>query len=74
MNKKDLENAYAQFFDKSQAGQYFVKELHRMIQSAHEDSENYPELSRDHAQRAKGMRMIVDHITSVKTKLKDKPM
>lgn len=62
---KDLKHAYANFFQKTEAGQYYMAELNRQIEDCHREAENKPELSRDHVQRAKGVRLGIDHINSV---------
>jgi hypothetical protein len=62
---KDLNIAYQNFFLKSDAGKYFVAELDRQLNDHHMKSEDEPELSRDHSQRAKGLRGMEQHISSV---------
>lgn len=61
---------YQSFFLKSEEGIAFVAEVKRLIESNHEKSESNPELSRDHAQRAKGNREVLDHILSITTESK----
>lgn len=70
MNSDQLKKAYEQFFVKSEAGKYFMTEVNRLITTNHESAEDKPELSRDHVQRAKGMRDIANHIQSVMTEVK----
>lgn len=62
----DLDRAYAAFFDKNEGGQYMFAWITEQIESEHQKAESNPELSRDHTQRAKGFREVLEHITSVK--------
>jgi hypothetical protein len=57
-----LQGAYRNFFIKSEEGRAFVEFIESLINSEHEKAENKPELARDHAQRAKGMREVLNHI------------
>jgi hypothetical protein len=70
MNHEELARAYHAFFVKSEAGQYYVDQINLAIKTAHEAAEDEPEHSRDFAQRAKGLRTALDHITSVGTEVK----
>lgn len=72
MKHDQLTKQYKAFFEDSEAGKYFVAELNRLISDAHRDAENVPENSRDHAQRAKGVRVVLDHIKSVGVEVKKK--
>lgn len=65
MKQEDLAKAYAQFFTQTEAGKYFVRQLEETIETQHRLAETVPELSRDYAQTAKGVRGIMDHIESV---------
>jgi hypothetical protein len=65
MSLDDKRKAYKAFFAESPAGQSFMEELDRLIDDAHRKAEDTPELSRDHMQRAKGLRAVKDHIASV---------
>lgn len=67
---ENLGEAYRGFFLKSEAGKYFISELSRLIDDEHRSAEKNPELSRDHVQRAKGMRNLEEHIQSVTIKKK----
>lgn len=70
MKREALAEAYRKFFVESEAGQEFMKEVHRLIDHNHEKAEDNPELSRDHMQRAKGNREVLAHIQSVGTEVK----
>lgn len=70
MKHEDLARAYNAFFNKTDAGKYFIAHIEESIKTAHEDAEKTPELSRDYTQRAKGLRIVLDHITSVGTEVK----
>lgn len=50
------------FFVESDEGVEFVKSLYALIDSEHERAENEPEHSRDHTQRANGIRIVVNEI------------
>lgn len=65
MNPNDQRKAYQNFFLKTEPGAAFVAELDRLITDCHSKAENEPELARDHVQRAKGIRMIKNHLDSV---------
>lgn len=65
-----LKSAYRNFFIKSEEGKEFMESLKKLIESEHEKAEKNPELARDHAQRAKGIREVLDHITIVCTERK----
>lgn len=70
MTHDELAKAYQAFFTKSEAGRHYITEITRLIDDAHKAAEDHPELSRDHVQRAKGLRLSLDHITSVGTEIK----
>jgi hypothetical protein len=60
---------YKQFFE-SPPGKYYLDFLHKQIQSEHELAEDNPMLARDHTQRAKGIRVAIEHVQSVTAKRK----
>jgi hypothetical protein len=62
---KDLKNAYAQFFTKTEAGKYFLNAIEEIIDTQHQEAEAEPTLARDYTQRAKGARLSLEHIQSV---------
>lgn len=64
---------YRNFFKDSPAGQHFMEQLDRLIESSHQKAEDEPESARDHMQRAKGKREVVGLINSLMTEAK-KPM
>lgn len=64
MNRSELLGPYKEFFG-SPAGLYFLEQADDMIQSFHRDSEDHPDNARDNAQKAKGMRELLNHIDSV---------
>jgi hypothetical protein len=66
----NLRVPYQNFFLKSEEGKACLDEIRRMITANHEQAEKKPELSRDHSQRAKGNREVLDHILSVVTDIK----
>jgi hypothetical protein len=70
MNAKAKAEAYSKFFDGSEAGLEFLKELNRLIDHNHEKAEEVPESARDHVQRAKGNREVLQHIRGVTTEIK----
>jgi len=61
----NLRQGYQNFFLKTEEGKAYIAELERLIDSNHEKSEASPELSRDYAQRAKGIREALEHIQNV---------
>lgn len=65
MDSKELKRAYEGFFAKSEAGKHFVASVVSIIADNHEKAENDPERARDHVQRAKGAREVIEHIHSV---------
>lgn len=71
MNK--IRQSYQHFFLKDEGGKEFMLTLERLIDSNHEAAEKNPELSRDYAQRAAGMRIILNHILSAVSELKGGP-
>lgn len=70
MNQEQLIKPYQAFFTDNEAGKYFVTELYRLIDVAHKEAEDNPESARDCVQRAKGIREVLSHITSVGTEIK----
>lgn len=70
MKQDQLKPAYDQFFLKSDAGKYFIDYLSNSIDNNHKQAENNAEKSRDYIQNAKGIRTILEHITSVTTNIK----
>jgi hypothetical protein len=58
-------DAYAAFFLKNEEGQKLLTAIEGIISSQHELAEKSPELARDHTQRAKGARLVQEHIQSV---------
>lgn len=70
LDPQQLKQAYQAFFEKSEAGKYFMSELNRMLSDNHETAEKNPETARDHMQRAKGNRQVLEHIVSVGIEIK----
>lgn len=66
----DLDKHYSAFFQKSEAGKYFIDNLIDLIAGFHTKAEDNPEKSRDYVQRAKGAREVLDHIKSVSVERK----
>jgi hypothetical protein len=64
MERKDIKIAYDQFFNKTDAGEYFIKYINDYIAGQHNKAEDTPELARDFVQSAKGAREIMKHIRS----------
>lgn len=67
-----IRSDYRAFFLESAAGQHFMKHLPYLIDLQHEAAEKNPELARDYTQRAKGIREVVNHISSVTVKPKSR--
>jgi hypothetical protein len=67
---EELRAAYANFFVKSNAGQYFTTELTRIIQTHYEQAEKAPETARDNLQSVCGIREVEKHIKSIITEVK----
>lgn len=65
MQLDDLQIPYNEFFNKSDAGQYYLEVLGNLIVDNHEKAEKTPELARDYVQRARGARDALDHIRTV---------
>lgn len=65
MSLDEKRNAYRVFFGKNEAGKQFIKKLEDLIAANHTDAETHPENARDHAQRAKGIRQVIEHIQSL---------
>lgn len=60
-----MSKANRDFFVDSQHGAKFVESLHAMIDREHERAENEPDSSRDHTQRAKGIRDVINEIKRI---------
>jgi hypothetical protein len=69
MERKDIKIAYDQFFNKTDAGKYFIEYVNSYIAGQHDKAEDTPELARDFVQSAKGAREIVKHIRSFEVDL-----
>lgn len=67
MNPDELARAYEAFFTKSEAGKYFMSQIHEAINDAHEKAEDNPEFAQAYTQRAKGVRSVLAHIQSVQS-------
>lgn len=65
MNTEQLRNGYQAFFMKHEAGSHFMAKLYEMIDNDHRKAETDPEHARDLVQRAKGIREVIEHITSL---------
>lgn len=65
-------NYYRDFFVDSQAGSDLLKSIQKLITVEHTKAENEPDLARDHVQRAKGIREVINLINS-KTAQTQKP-
>lgn len=61
---------YRNFFVESPEGQQYVRILKKLITSNHQKAEQSPELARDFAQRAKGLREALDMTTSLSSDIK----
>lgn len=70
LDPQQLKQAYQSFFEKSEAGKYFMSELNRLLSDNHEAAEKNPETARDFMQRAKGNRQVLEHILSVGIEIK----
>jgi hypothetical protein len=64
VDQKELQEAYKGFFD-TDKGKMFLTQLETMINLNHKSAEDDPEFARDHVQRAKGNRQVLDHIKIV---------
>ncbi len=65
MNVPDNVTDGYKVFLKTEYGKYFVSIVEGIISTNHESAEENPELARDHTQRAKGAREVLDHLRSV---------
>lgn len=65
MTGEELTKGYERFFSADE-GKEMLDVLGSLIIDQHRKAENDPELSRDYTQRAKGIRLVVDHINSVR--------
>lgn len=72
MLPKHIRTKYKDFFQGSEAGLYFVTALDEMITALHEKSEKAPESARDNAQRAAGVREVINHIRTFSADIKTK--
>lgn len=61
---KELASGYRNFL-KTEEGKYFTDTLDEIIDNQHAEAERDPALARDYTQRAKGVRLVVEHIQSV---------
>lgn len=68
-NQKELQEAYKTFFE-SDKGKLLIKQIEKMIELNHRNAEEDPDHTRDHFQRAKGNRQVLDHIRIVLTGVK----
>jgi hypothetical protein len=64
MKREDIKRAYDQFFNKTDAGKYFIEYVNSYVAGQHDKAEDNPELARDFTQSAKGAREIMKHIRS----------
>jgi len=64
MNIDEQRRGYQGFFLSSDAGKHFTGKILEMIETNHAKAESEPEMARDYAQRAKGMREVLSHIKS----------
>lgn len=62
--------AYINFFLKSEEGQFFIKTIEELIDTQHRSAEIDGEKARDFTQRAKGVRLVQEHIQSVTAEAK----
>jgi len=60
-----ITDAYVAFFLKSEEGQEFLKTIENIIDEQHRSAEINGETARDFTQRAKGARLVQEHIQSV---------
>ena len=65
MTTDEKRRAYQSFFLKSEAGKGFIEKIHEIIANNHSKGETDGTLSRDHSQRARGNREILEHIQSL---------
>ncbi len=64
VNQKELQEAYKGFFD-TDKGRLFIAQVEKMIDINHRNAEEDPDHTRDHFQRAKGNRQVLEHIRIV---------
>lgn len=64
---KDLAKAYQAFFHESEAGAYFMNQIHNLIDQNHRDAESDADHARDFTQSARGQRQVLSLITSTAT-------
>jgi len=72
LQPNQIRTGYTNFFKQSDAGAYFIDALKQMIADSHEKSEKNPESARDNAQRAAGIREVLNHISSYSAEIKRK--
>lgn len=65
MTTDEKRKAYQQFFEKTDAGQEFMKYLSDEIDRNHREGEKDGEIARDKAQKAAGLREVIAHISSL---------
>lgn len=58
----DYQVPFNEFFNKSEAGKYYLNKLSELIVNNHEKAEENAELARDYVQRARGNRDALDII------------
>jgi hypothetical protein len=72
VNPTELRTNYVTFFKESLAGEHFVDFITDAIERNHIKGEEDPANSRDYMQRAKGLREVLDHISSNSVAIKTK--
>lgn len=65
-----MSNKFSEFFIESPEGIQYLRILKKLITQQHEKAERNPELARDYAQRAKGIREALDMANSLSTEVK----
>lgn len=65
MTGAELTKAFERFFSADE-GKEFLDKLGTLIIAQHREAENDPDYARDFTQRAKGIRLVVDYISSVR--------
>jgi hypothetical protein len=61
---------YRDFFIESVEGQAYLRALEDLIQAEHTKAEDNPPMSRDHTQRAKGLREAINQAAVMSTESK----
>lgn len=72
MNPTELRTNYVTFFKESLAGEHFTNFITDAIERNHLKAEEDPANSRDFMQRAKGLREVLDHISTNSVVIKTK--